>query len=117
MDGGVKNGYGCGNRRKSGTKDTFFIKVATSQGLRLQGGTKLRRQLRFLVASFWRLASRRGFLGLQATFRIGTLSIIGRNGRFGTLLQWKGGIAVSQSLLVNYLSPNMITNSDRELRR
>lgn len=100
--------------------DTFFIKVATSQGLRLQGGTKLRRQLRFLVASFWRLASRRGFLGLQALSilkSIGTLSIIGRNGRFGTLLQWKGGIAVSQSLLVNYLSPNMITNSDRELRR
>ena len=27
-----------------------------------------------------------------------------------------GGIAVSQPFLYNYLSPNMITNEDRELR-
>ena len=121
---GVTNGYGCGNRRKSGTVGYLFflIKVATSRVLILQGGgeAKLRRQLRFLVASFWRLASQvGGLVSKLPSASVKSLSIIGRNGGEGgpTYFNGKGGIAVSQPLLYNYLSPNMITNEDRELRR
>ena len=54
---GVTNGYGCRNRRKSRTVG-YLLNQSTSRVLRLQGGgALLRRQLRFLVASFWRLAS------------------------------------------------------------
>jgi hypothetical protein len=69
----------------------------------------------FLATSF-----SSGWLGTQATFRIRKIPIKNRPewwGRRPSLLQWKGGIAVSQPLLYNYLSPNMITNEDRELRR
>ena len=62
---------------------TFWIKVATSRVLRLQGGgeAKLRRQLRFLVASFWRLASQvGGLVSKLPSASVKSLSIIGRNG-------------------------------------
>ena len=84
------------------------------------GEAKLRRQLRFLVASFWRLASQvGGLVSKLPSASVKSLSIIGRNGGEGgpTYFNGKGGIAVSQPLLYNYLSPNMITNEDRELRR
>lgn len=88
---------------------TFWIKVATSRVLRLQGGeAKLRRQLRFLVASFWRLASQAGGLVSKLpSASVKSLSIIGRNGGEGgpPYFNGKGGIAVSQPLLYNYLSP------------
>ena len=69
----------------------------------------------FLATSF-----SSGWLGKQATFSIGKIPINNRPewwGRRPSLLQWKGGRALSQPLLYNYLSPNMITNEDRELRR
>ena len=47
---GVTNGYGCGNRRKSGTVG-YLLNQSSDEG------AKLRRQLRFLVASFWRHSS------------------------------------------------------------
>lgn len=84
------------------------------------GEAKLRRQLRFLVASFWRLASQAGGLVSKLpSASVKSLSIIGRNGGEGgpPYFNGKGRIAVSQPLLYNYLSPNMITNEDRELRR
>lgn len=64
---------------------TFWIKVATSRVLRLQGGeAKLRRQLRFLVASFWRLASQvGGLVSKLPSASVKYLSIIGRNGGEG----------------------------------
>lgn len=64
---------------------TFWIKVATSRVLRLQGGeAKLRRQLRFLVASFWRLASQvGGLVSKLPSASVKSLSIIGRNGGEG----------------------------------
>ena len=81
---GVTNGYGCGNQRKS---VTFWIKIATSRILRLQGRggeAKLRRQLRFLVASFWRLASQvGGLVSKLPSASVKSLSIIGRNGGEG----------------------------------
>ena len=84
------------------------------------GGALLRRQLRFLVASFWRLASQvGGLVSKLPSASVKSLSIIGRNGGEGgpPYFNGKGGIAVSQPLLYNHLSPNMITNEDRELRR
>ena len=75
---GVTNGYGCGNRRKSGTVG-YLLNQSSDEG------AKLRRQLRFLVASFWRLAYQVG--GLVSPKRpsasVKSLSIIGRNGGEG----------------------------------
>ena len=64
---------------------TFWIKVATSRVLRLQGGEALLlRQLRFLVASFWRLASQvGGLVSKLPSASVKSLSIIGRNGGEG----------------------------------
>lgn len=110
---GVTNGYGCGNRRKSGTVG-YLLNQSSDEG------AKLRRQLRFLVASFWRLASPvGGLVSKLPSASVKSLSIIGRNGGEGgpPYFNGKGGIAVSQPLLYNHLSPNMITNEDRELRR
>lgn len=45
---GVTNGYGCGNRR--GTVG-YLLNQSSDEG------AKLRRQLRCLVASFWRHSS------------------------------------------------------------
>ncbi|KAK9168787.1 hypothetical protein Syun_000927 [Stephania yunnanensis] len=58
--------------------------------------------------------------GKQATFNIGQIPINNRSewwGRRPPYFNGKGGIAVSQPPLYYYLSPNMITNEDRELRR
>jgi hypothetical protein len=57
---GVTNGYGCGNRRKSGT--VGYLLNQSSEKPSTTGEALLRRQLRFLVASFWRLASQVGGL-------------------------------------------------------
>ena len=90
---GVTNGYGCGNRRKSGT--VGYLLNQSSDKPSTTGEALLRRQLRFLVASFWRLASPvGGLLGKQATFSIGKIPINNRPewwGRRPSLLQWKGG--------------------------
>ena len=49
------------------------------------GGAKLRRQLRFLVASFWRLASQQvgDLVSKLPSASVKSLSIIGRNGGEG----------------------------------
>lgn len=63
------------------------------------GGAKLRRQLRFLVASFWRLASQVGGLVSELpSASVKSLSIRGRNGGEGgpPYFNGKEGIAVSQ---------------------
>lgn len=115
---GVTNGYGCGNRRKSGTVGYLLNQSSDEPSTTTTGGAKLLRQLRFLVPSFWRLASQVGGLVSKLTSAsVKSLSIIGRNvGEGGPpYFNGKGGIAVSQPL--NYLSPTMITNEDRELRR
>ena len=114
----VTNGYGCGNRIKSGT--VGYLLNQSSDKPSTTGEAKLRRQLRFLVASFWRLASPvGGLVSKLPSASVKSLSIIGRNGGEGgpPYFNGKGGIAVSQPLLYNHLSPNMITNEDRELRR
>ena len=55
---GVTNGYGCGNRRKSGTVGYLLNQSSDEPSTTTTGGeAKLRRQLRFLVASFWRHSS------------------------------------------------------------
>lgn len=60
---GVTNGYGCGNRRKSGTVGYLLNQSSDEPSTTTTGGeAKLRRQLRFLVAFFWRLASQVGGL-------------------------------------------------------
>lgn len=61
---GVTNGYGCGNRRKSGTVGYLLNQSSDEPSTTTTGGgeAKLLRQLRFLVASFWRLASQAGGL-------------------------------------------------------
>lgn len=115
---GVTNDYGCGNRRKSGTVGYLLNQSSDEPSTSTTGGGKLRRQLRVLAASFWRLASQVG--GLVSKLPSASVkSLIGRNGGEGgpPYFNGKGGIAVSQPLLYNYLSPNMITNEDRELRR
>ncbi|KAL2457076.1 Uncharacterized protein Adt_21399 [Abeliophyllum distichum] len=117
---GMTNGYGCGKRRKSGTVGYLLNQSSDEPSITTKGGEALlRRQLRFLVASFWRLASQvGGLVSKLPSASVKSLSIIGQNGGEGSLLfNGKGGIALSQPLLYNYLSPNMITNEDRELRR
>jgi hypothetical protein len=48
-----KNGYGCGNQRKSGTIGYLLNQSSDEPSITTTGGeAKLRRQLRFLVASF-----------------------------------------------------------------
>ena len=116
----VTNGYGCGNRRKSGTVGYLLNQSSDEPSTSTTGGGKLRRQLRVLAASFWRLASQvGGLVSKLPSASVKSLSIIGRNGGEGgpPYFNGKGGIAVSQPPLYNYLSPNMITNEDRELRR
>ena len=50
---GVTNGYGCGNQRKSGTIGYLLNQSSDEPSITTTGGeAKLRRQLRFLVASF-----------------------------------------------------------------
>ncbi|KAL3520251.1 hypothetical protein ACH5RR_018400 [Cinchona calisaya] len=112
---------GCEKRRKLGTVGYLLNQSSDEPSITTTGGeAKLRRQLRFLVASFWRLASQvGGLVSKLPSASVKSLSIIGRNGgEVGPpYFNGKGGIAVSQPLLYNYLSPNMITNEDRELRR
>ena len=48
-----KKGYGCGNQRKSGTIGYLLNQSSDEPSITTTGGeAKLRRQLRFLVASF-----------------------------------------------------------------
>lgn len=88
---GMTNGYGCGNRRKSGTVGYLLNQSSDEPSITTTGGeAKLRRQLRFLVV----LAFSSGWLGKQATFSIGKIPINNRPewwGRRPSLLQWKGG--------------------------
>lgn len=105
---GVTNGYGCGNRRKSGT--VGYLLNQSSDKPSTTGEALLRRQLRFLVASFWRLASQVGGLVSNKLPSVSVKSLSKKNrpewwGRRPPLFQWKGGIAVSQPFLYNYLSP------------
>lgn len=80
----MKNGYGCGNRRKSGTIGYFLNQSSDEPSTPTTGGgskAKLRRQLRFLVASFWRLASQvGGLVSKLPSASVKSLSIIGLNG-------------------------------------
>jgi hypothetical protein len=114
---GVTNGYGCGNRRKSGTVGYLLNQSSDEPSTTTTGGGEalLRRQLSLPRRFF--LASQAG--GLLPSASVKSLSIIGRNGGEGgpPYFNGKGGIVVSQPLLYNSLSPNMITNEDRELRR
>ena len=94
---GVTNGYGCGNRRKSGT--VGYLLNQSSDKPSTTGEAKLRRQLRFLVASFWRLAYQvGGLVSKLPSASVKSLSIIGRNGGEGgpPYFNGKGGIVVSQ---------------------
>ena len=117
---GVTNGYGCRNRRKSRTVG-YLLNQSTSRVLRLQGGgALLRRQLRFLVASFWRLAS---WVGGLVSNKLPSASVKSLSKKKEARMVGKGARptsmergAVSQPFLYNYLSPNMITNEDRELQ-
>lgn len=82
---GVTNGYGSGNRRKSGTVGYLLNQSSDEPSTTTTGGeAKLRRQLRFLVASFWRLASQvGGLVSKLPSASVKFLSIIGRNGGEG----------------------------------
>lgn len=81
---GVTNGYGCGNRRKSGTVGYLLNQSSDEPSTTTTGGAKLLRQLRFLVASFWRLASQvGGLVSKLPSASVKSLSIIGRNGGEG----------------------------------
>ena len=82
---GMTNGYGCGNRRKSGTVGYLLNQSSDEPSTTTTGGeAKLRRQLRFLVASFWRLASPvGGLVNKLPSASVKSLSIIGRNGGEG----------------------------------
>lgn len=88
---GVTNGYGCGNRRKSGTVGYLLNQSSDEPSTTTTGGeAKLRRQLRFFLATSFSS----GWLGKQATFSIGQIPINNRPewwGRRPSLLQWKGG--------------------------
>lgn len=90
-----KNGYGCGNQRKSGTIGYLLNQSSDEPSITTTGGeAKLRRQLRFLVASFQRPASQvGGLVSKLPSASVKSLSIIGRNGGEGSpsLLKWKGG--------------------------
>ncbi|EEF33149.1 conserved hypothetical protein [Ricinus communis] len=91
---GVTNGYGCGNRRKSGT--VGYLLNQSSDKPSTTGEALLRRQLRFLVASFWRLASQVGGLVSNKLPSASVKSLSKKNrpewwGRRPSLLQWKGG--------------------------
>ncbi len=95
---GVTNGYGCGNRRKSGT--VGYLLNQSSEKPSTTGEALLRRQLRFFVASFWRLASQVGGLVSNKLPFFPYQKRIGRNGGEGgpPYFNGKGGIAVSQPL-------------------
>lgn len=85
---GMTNGYGCGKRRKSGTVGYLLNQSSDEPSITTKGGEALlRRQLRFLVASFWRLASQvGGLVSKLPSALIKSLSIIGQNGGEGSLL-------------------------------
>ena len=71
---GMTNGYGCGNRRKSGTVDYLLNQSSDEPSITTTGReAKLRRQLRFLV--FLATSFSSGWLGKQATFSIGKIPI------------------------------------------
>lgn len=93
---GVTNGYGCGNRRKSGTVGYLLNQSSDEPSTTTTGGggskasttASLPRRF-FLATSF-----SSGWLGKQATFRIGQIPINNRAewwGRRPSPLQWKGG--------------------------
>ena len=117
----MKNGYGCGNQRKSGTVGYLLNQSSDEPSTTTTGGGSFASTTASLPRRFFLATSlSSGWLGKQATFNIGQIPINNRPewwGRRPSLLQWKGGRALSQPLLYNYLSPNMITNEDRELRR
>ena len=114
---GVTNGYGCGNRRKSGTVGYLLNQSKDEPSTTTTGGeAKLRRQLRFLVASFWRLASQAGYLVSKLpSASVKSLSIIGRNGGEGGPPYFKGGISPFHSR--SSTTTFRLTKEDRELRR
>lgn len=111
---GVTNGYGCGNQIKSGTVGYLLNQSSDEPGGRKASTTASLPRRFFLATSF-----SSGWLGKLPSASVKSLSIIGRNGGEGgpPYFNGKGGIALSQPPLYNYLSPNMITNEDRELRR
>lgn len=86
---GVTNDYGCGNRIKSGTVG-YLLNQSSAEYFDYRG---VRRQLRVLAASFWRLASQvGGLVSKLPSASVKSLSIIGFNGgEGGPPLQWKGG--------------------------
>ncbi|CAA2961099.1 hypothetical protein CCACVL1_02257 [Olea europaea subsp. europaea] len=85
---GMTNGYGCGKRRKSGTVGYLLNQSSDEPSITTKGGEALlRRQLCFLVTSFWRLASQvGGLVSKLPSTSVKSLSIIGQNGGEGSLL-------------------------------
>ncbi|MED6186327.1 hypothetical protein PIB30_065584 [Stylosanthes scabra] len=98
---GATNDYGYGNRKKS---LPFELNQSSAEYL-TKGGGQLRRQLRVLAASFWRLASKvGGLVSKLPSASVKSLSIIGKMvGEGGPHFNGKGGMAVSQPLLYNKL--------------
>ena len=84
---GMTNGYGFGKRRKPGTVGYLLNQSSDEPSIMTTGGeAKLRRQFRFLVASFWRLASQvGGLVSKLPSASVKSLSIRGRNGGEGAL--------------------------------
>ena len=108
---GMTSGYGCGKRRKSGTVGYLLNQSSDKPSITTTGGeAKLRRQLRFLLASFLATSFSSGRLGKQAIFSIGKIPINNRPewwGRRPSLLQWKGGnrrFTAAPLLTVKWLS-------------
>ncbi|KAH0714985.1 hypothetical protein KY284_007890 [Solanum tuberosum] len=93
---GMTSGYDCGKRRKSGTVGYLLNQSSDKPSITTTGGkAKLRRQLRFILASFLATSFSSGRLGKQAIF-----SIARNSGEGGPpYFNGKGGIAISQSFL------------------
>ncbi|KAG5585840.1 hypothetical protein H5410_046274 [Solanum commersonii] len=108
---GMTGGYDCGKWRKSGTIGYLLNQSSNKPSIiTTRGEAKLRRQLRFLLASFLATTFSSGRPGKQAIFSIGKIPINNRSewwGRRPSLLQWKGGnrrFAVAPLLTVKWLS-------------
>ena len=91
---GVTNGYGCGNRRKSGTVGYLLNQSSDEPSTTTTGGSKASTTASLPRRFFLATSFSSGWLGKQATFSIGKIPINNRPewwGRGPPLLQWKGG--------------------------
>lgn len=97
---GVTNGYGCGNRRKSGTVGYLLNQSSDEPSTTTTGGGKASTTASLPRRFFLATSFSSGWLGKQATFSIGKIPINNRPewwGRRPSLLQWKGGPFHSRS--------------------